>query len=266
MLFPVLAQALTAERDRLAILPLSEAFSPDGLRNLVQLLVLLPGGDDALRAGRLQLDGARLSAVHFARLNLDGVSFRSCDLSNAVFDECALARTQFEGAVLRNTAFLHVPENGLTGASFGDGEHFESILIGDRRRIEELGQFLEWLGVSTGRRGPIGGPCPTARQVLFLFRKFIHVDGQGRRDSLDRRGVLRGRQEAGAPSTAECLSASIDFGYLEPREFNQVRRGGGVRYGEMVGFVKHQQLSPGLRSLLDSLCRAAGCPHVPMSP
>ncbi len=263
MLFPVLAQALVNDLDRLSVVPTAEPLSQEGLRNLVQLIALIPGGDAALRTGRLSLDGAHLFGVRFVSLNLEAVSFRSCDLSNTVFDKCKLRGAHFEGAVLRNTAFLDIPEQDLVGATFGECEHFESIVVGERKRVEDPRAFEEWLEATTGRREPIVGPCPTARQVLFLFRKFIQVDGQPRRDSLDRRGVLRGRQEPGAPSTGDCLDAAIDFGYFQTRDFSQVRRAAGPGYGEMVTFVKSQSLTPGLRSLIDSLCRIPGCRHLP---
>ncbi len=104
---------------------------------------------------------------------------------------------------------------------------------------------------------------PPRLLCIYLFRKFVHVDGQGRRDSLDRLGVLRGRQVPGAPDYEKCVSGAIEFGYLESAEFQRVRRPRGPKYGELVTFVKNSTTSPGLRSLLDSLCRIPGCSHIP---
>ena len=262
MLFPVLSHALSSDLKRLVEFALSESLTADGFRNLVQLLVLIPGGDEIFRGKRLQLEGARLQAVRFQKLNLDGVSFRGTDLTNTLFEECSLRNTRFEGAVLRGTSFLSIPEGGMHVAIFGDCEHFDSVIVGERRRIEDIRKFQQWLQAQTGREEQILGPCPTSRQVLFLFRKFIHVDGQGRRDSLDRRGVLRGRQEPNAASTEDCLKKAIDFGYFEEMAHEGIRRATGPQYAEMVSFVKNQVISASLKSLLDSLCRIPGCKHV----
>ncbi len=264
VLFPVLATALRDRLDLVARLPVSELLSPDGLRNLVQLVGLIPGGDARLRDGTVPVEGARLQDVRLTGLNLTGVSFRGCDLATAVFDRCTLQNNRFEGAHLRNTKFLHGTEVGLHSASFGDCEHFESVILGERRRFEDAKAFMQWFA-GAGAEIPLG-PCPTARQVLVLFRKYIHVDGQPRRDSHDRRSLLRGRQEPGGPPPEDCLASAIDLGYLEARDFGQIRRATGSKYGEMVTYVKSQVLSPGLTSFLDSLCRAPGCAHVPKRP
>lgn len=185
MLFPVLSQGIGSKLDRLIDISLKESLSADGFRNLVQLVSLIPGGDAVFIDRRLQMDSARLQGVHFSGLNLDGVSFRGSDLTNVVFDGCSLKATKFEGSVLRGTGFLRIPKGGMISATFGDCEQFESIITGDRKRIDALEKFKEWLYIQTGRQEPICGPCPTTRQLLFLFRKFVHVDGQGRRDTLD---------------------------------------------------------------------------------
>jgi len=266
VLFPVLATALRDRLDAVARLPAGESLSPDGLRNLVQLVAFIPGGDARLRDGTVPVEGARLQDVRLVSLDLTGISFRGCDLATAVFDGCTLKHNRFEGAHLRNTRFLHGTEAGLGSATFGDCEHFESVIIGERRRFDDAKTFLQWLvGAGVSGEAPLGA-CSTTRQVLVLFRKYIHVDGQPRRDSHDRRSLLRGRQEPGAPSPADCLASALDLGYLEAREFDQVRRATGSKYGEMVTFVKSQVLSPGLTSFLDSLCRAPGCAHVPKRP
>jgi hypothetical protein len=261
MLFLVLAGLLRDRLDLLARLPATEPLSPEGLRNLVQLLALIPGADTRFRDGTISVEGARLNGVRFRDLNLAGVSFRGCDLEAATFDGCTLEGNRFEGAHLRNTSFIRGTETGLRSGSFGDCEHFESVILGERSRFEDPTSFMEWI-LGARARKDTSGPCPAARQVLVLFRKYVHVDGQPRRDSHGRRSLLRGRQEHGGPSPEACFSAAIDLGYLEERDFDQVRRPTGPKYGEMVSYVKSQLLSPGLRSLLDSLCRAPGCSHV----
>lgn len=262
ILFLVLAGALRDRLDLLARLPAAQPLSPEGLRNLVQLVALIPGADTRFRDGTIPIEGARLHGVRFRDLNLAGVSFRGCDLETATFDRCTLNENRFEGTHLRNTSFLHGTETGLRSGSFGDCEHFESVILGDRSRFEDADAFMDWLLGAGAKKDMPSGPCPTARQVLVLFRKYIHVDGQPRRDSHGRRSLLRGRQEHGGPSPEACLSAAVDLGYLEERDFDQVRRPTGPKYGELVSYVKSQVLSPGLASLLDSLCRVPGCSHV----
>jgi hypothetical protein len=232
----------------------------------VQLIALIPGGDGKFRDRTISVEGARLNGLRFTALDLSGVSFRGCDLATTVFDRCVLKGNRFEGAHLRNTGFLNGTEQGLTSASFGDCEHFESVVVADRRRFGDVKAFLQWRLGDTARADAASGPCPTARQVLVLFRKYVQVDGQPRRDSHERRSLLRGRREPGAPSPEDCLSAALDLGYLEARDFDQIRRATGSKYGEMVTYVKSQLLSPGLRSLLDSLCRVPACTHASTRP
>jgi len=261
----VLAGALRDNLEDLIALAAREPLSPEGMRNLVQLIVLIRGGDARLRDGALRIEGCRLDGIRFRNLDLTGVSFRGCDLVGAVFDGCTMAEARFEGAHLHGTAFRHGSEEGLVAAHFGDLEHFESVVVGDRRHFSDHREFVQWLRGAVAPMATLG-PCPSARQLLVLFRKYVHVDGQGRRDAHARRSLLRGRQEPGGPSPEACLDAALDFGYLEPREFDQIRRATGPKYGEMVSFVKTQAVSGGLRSLLDGLCRAPGCPHVPRRP
>ncbi len=262
ILFHVLSQALAAEQYSLAKFAGAESLSSDGFRNLIQLILNIPGGDKIFRDKLILLEGARLQGLRFNSSNLDGVSFRGSDLTNTYFSECSLRDAHFEGAVFRNTGFQRLPENGLLAASFGNCEHFDSIILDNRRVMNEIRSFRKWLSGQTGVKEISIGPCPTSRQILFLFRKFIHINGQARRDSLDKRGVLRGHQETEAPSNEQCLQEAIEFGYLGKVDRDQIRRSTGPRYGEMVTFVKSQEISPGLRSLLDSLCRIPGCRHI----
>jgi len=265
MIFQVLARTIVDNPERLVRLGESATLPSDGLRNLVQILAFVPEGDRFLRAGRLLLEGARLGGVCLRKLNLDGVSFRGCDLTNVDFAGSSLRNTRFEGALLENTLFTDVPRGALEGAAFGNCEHFDSVIVGQKKRIEDVQEFNQWLKSETGSEEELAGPCPTSRQLLHLFRKFILVDGQGRRDQLDPRGIVRGRQEPGAPAYKDCVEAALDFGYLEQRDYGRIGRVTGAKYGELVTFVKSQRLSSGLSSLLDSLCRVPGCAHVPAS-
>ncbi len=262
ILLRVLSQSLANRVEQITSLAIRESLPADGFRNLVQLLAMTQGGDAVLRTGRLMLDGARLAGVHFHQLNLDDASLRGCDLSNADFTGSFLRKARFEGSLLKNTRFTNLPEGALMGARFGGGEHFDSIIVGERRRIEDRHAFHEWVSKVTGQPEVAPGPCPSSLQLLHLFRKFVHVNGQGRRDWIDRRGLERGRRVPGAPLYEDCISAALSFRYLEKGEFAVIRRPTGSYYGEMVSFVKNQVISSGIRSLLDSLCRVPGCVHI----
>jgi len=262
ILFSVMEQGLAIDMDGLANLSVNEALSSDGSRNLVQLLARIPCGVEVFRDKRIALDGGRLNGVCFQNADLSEVSFRGADLTNAKFINCNLKGAKFEGAVLHKTSLRNIPDKGLHLAQFGDCEHFESVIV-DGRIFDDYDRFRKWILGQTGVKESSVGPCPNARQLLFLFRKFIRVDGQGRRDVLDRHGVLRGRQEPNAASTEDCLHACLDFGYLEEEHGQRIRRSSGTKYSEMVTFVKNQIISSNLRSLLDSLCRIPGCAHMP---
>lgn len=263
ILFSVLSRALEDKLEDLITFSNNEPLSQHGFRNLVQLINIIPMGFKKIKEGKIRLDGAKLQGVVFQNADLSGVSFRSADLSSAGFFCCNLQHALFEGAIIRKTIFEKIPERGLLSARFGDCEHFESAIV-DGRLIEDYKKFRKWNTEKTGIKEQAEGLCPSARQLLFLFKKFIHVDGQGRRDILDRRGVLRGKKEPGAETIENFLRASLDFGYFEEERGQRIRRASGTKYGEMVTFVKNQITSPDIRSLLDSLCRVPLCTHVPM--
>jgi hypothetical protein len=262
VLFRVLRQTARSRLAELIDIARGEWLPPIAFRNLVQLLACTEGGDAVLRRGDVRLEGARLTGVRFADLNLEAVSFRGCDLTNAEFRRCSLRGADVERASLQNTKFVKLQRGALAGAKFGGGEHFDSVIVDDGRRIEDLDEFAEWLGKETGKGRPAVSVCPSRLQLLHLFRKFVHVDGQGRRDWLDPRAVTRGRQVGGAPPYERFARAAIEYGFLveDPRA-GQIRRGGNPLYGQMVSFVKTGALSDTIRSLLDSLCRLPGCAH-----
>jgi hypothetical protein len=260
LLFKAIARTVDKESDRVVKVALGEWLPPVGFRNLIQLLVMTTGGDEALRNRKLQVEGTRLIGVRFERLDLSGVSFRGCDLTNVAFVGCMLQRANFERTLLQNTQFAELATGALDGATFGEGENFESVIVG-KRRMTDIEVFRKWVAEQTGTSVPTGGPCATMLQMLHLFQKFVHLDGQGRRDSLPRRAVTRGRQVSGAPEYERCAQAAVEFGYLETAAFDHLCRPSGPRYGEIVSLVTRHMLSEGMRSLLDSLCRRPGCRH-----
>jgi len=256
----VLARRLAGRASDVATLAITESVPGEGFRNLVQLVALLPGGDRTLREMRC-LDAARLPGVRFAGLDLRGVSFCGTDLTMAEFRRCILRDVSFDGAVLKNTRFEQITTGALQGARFGEGESFESVIV-DGIAIEDYQRFQEWQSRVTGAAAQGASACPTALQVLHLFHKFIHVNGQARRDSIDRRGIVRGKHYAGAPPYEDCVDAACNMAFLKPSD-----RGGGYDrttgplYGDMVAFVRNQTLSHSLRNLLETLCRRPGCVH-----
>jgi hypothetical protein len=266
VLVKTLAARLENEIERLIDLAPTEYDNPIGFRNLVQLLAMIPGSDAAFRAGRIQLEGGDLSNLLLTALDLTEVSFKGCNLSGTDFSRSMLRRAAFEGALLNNTRFVALGPDALMGARFGNAEHFESVWVGDElkpRRVETYRAFAEWQAEQTGEEQIAVLPCPTTRQVLHLFRKFVHVNGEARRNALDERALMRGARYQGATDAEDCLKAAVDFGYLKTKADlrSRISRPDGSRYGEIVTFVKGTQLSEGLRALLDSLCRGAGCQH-----
>jgi len=236
------------------------SLGPVARRNLTQLIVRSHNRRVPFADGTVLLEAVGLEGVVFEALNLDKVSFRSCDLTSAVFRNCSLRDALFEGAVLKHTRFIGC-EEALGGASFGNCEHFESVTVDRGLHLTDDGAFKRWVRKVTGVTAP-EGPCATRRQLHHVFRKFVHIDGQARRDELDRRGVERGKQYSGAPDSRECVERLLKAGYLEEdRRSRRIRRAQGPMYGEMVNFVSRGDVSTGLRTLLNVLCSKPGCQH-----
>ncbi len=268
ILFRVIAKKVVKTADILEPVLSAGSVSPEGLRNLAQLAAMCPEGDRVFRDGRMVLDGLRLEGVRFAGLNLEGVSLRCCNLTNTDFDRCNLRTTQFEGAVLKDTRFTNLPGGSLQGATFGNVDHFESVVVRDGKRLTDEKEFQRWLLKETGgaKSTPtaVSGGCPTISQLLHMFWKFVRVDGQARRDWLEKRALIRGKQYTNAPHYEKCVKTTIEFGYLEAIHHSRIRRPHGSKYGEIVTFVKGGDISEGLRSLLESLCQVPRCRHVRM--
>ena len=268
ILFRVIAKKVVKIADILEPVFSAGSVSPEGFRNLAQLTAMCPEGDRVFRDGCMVLDGLRLEGVRFAGLNLEGVSLRCCNLTNTDFDRCDLRRTRFEGAVLKDTRFTNLPGGSLQGATFGNVDHFESVIVRNGKRLTDEKEFRQWLLKETGgaKSTPtaVSGGCPTISQMLHMFRKFVHVDGQARRNWLEERALTRGKQYANAPHYEKCVKRTIEFDYLDVIHHGRIRRPQGSKYGEIVTFVKGGDISEGLRSLLESLCQVPGCRHVRM--
>ncbi|MCR4409136.1 MAG: pentapeptide repeat-containing protein [Candidatus Saccharicenans sp.] len=264
VILSVLVNGLANKLNELAELPCHENFSSDGIRNIIQILLNSNNGFIPIREGLISLEGKNLKDLIFRNKDLRDISFRASDLSNTIFDNCILQNARFEGAIIRGTVFKNSSKDFLKDAKFGDCEHFQSAKLNDKL-IDDYDEFIDIISKYTGREPKTEGICPSARQLMVLFRKYIYPDGQARRNMLDRRGVLRGKKEKGAESPEDFLQAAIDFGFLiEEEKGKYIKRAQGDKYGEMVSFIKNQIISPSISSLLDSLCRIPNCRHVPV--
>ena len=237
-----------------------ESLRPIARRNLIQLILLSHDLSVPFARTGVSLEGVGLEGLVFESLNLDDVSFRSSDLTNSTFRDCSLTAALFEGAILKNTRLMGSTGQQLARASFGRCEHFESIEVAGRQFVDD-GAFARWVVEATGTDA-VEGPCATKQQMHHLFRKFVHVSGQARRDELDRRGLERGKQYAGAPDAGECVDRALRSGYLEEESrLKRIRRPQGEKYGEIVNFVMGAEVSAGLTAVLNSLCSKPGCRH-----
>jgi hypothetical protein len=203
--------------------------------------------------------------MRFMALDFSGLSFRNCDLTDVTFSNSNLANAHFQGARFAGTRFIDIPEGGLRGAQFGELEHFDYFFAG-QRAIDERDKARDWLLEMTGTQQIVAEPCPTALQVRFLFQKFVRPDGTGRRNELTKNALLRGKKFTGAPSPEDCLLGALRCGYVTGPDYrDRFRRVTGLRYEEMVAFVKEWRLSETMQEYLDSYCPIRNCPHVPPS-
>jgi len=257
-------------RDSTAIGKMAEALRDAGLGEkefgcLLQIILLARPQRDVLRELRISLEGRNLRCVRFTGKDLSGVAFRNSILSDAVFDDCDLRDAQFEGALLEGTRFERIKEDMLRGARFGDMDKFHSVYDG-RQRVEDYQEAIAWVQRRTGQTRPVTGPCPTAQQLRKLFGKYIHPDGQGRRDEHREESLLRGKRFPEAPAIKEFVKACQRLGYLTPVDAKgRVRRGTGRAYDEMVQFVSSWRVSPNMRTLLAQICGTTGCRQFPCS-
>ncbi len=117
---------------------------------------------------------------------------------------------------------------------------------------------------TTGVTSEVIEPCAAARQLRYLFGKYVHVNGAPKRSTLDRKGILSSKSFHDPEDT---LRAAVRHGYLveEARYRDRVKRSDGDVYSELVANVREITLSEGISTLLDDLCAATNCSHVPTS-
>jgi hypothetical protein len=230
-------------------------------KNLVQIVALAATDEDALKD--LSMERRDLSGLIFRDLNLSSVSFRDSDLTDVEFGFCNLRGASFEGAVLKNTAFLVKDRSQLAGAEFGQMERFHSLRTETGKILVDHNALEKWITRSTGTSAKVIEPCAPARQLRHMLGKFVYPDGTARRHMLDRQGVLSGKRFY---DTGDTLEAALKYGYLlEEERFGRIKRPDGDYYSEVINYVKDLRLSPGIKSLLDDICKAEGCTHVPIS-
>ena len=239
----------------------SRSSSDRSFAHLLQILVLIDKENNMYRD--FHFDTCDLRGINFEGIDFRGASFCYADLNGAKFVSCNLQNTKFENAAISGTHFDAIDEDALHGADFGHLEHFESVSL-DGKRIDDRDSMRSWIRRNTGSTVSMKEPCPTARQLLVLFRKYVHADGSGRRNELKHDALQRGRHYSGAPRPEECVSHCMSYGYLQrPNHRQRVERASGGRYDEMVEYVKDWKMSENVRVMLDSLCAVENCPHVP---
>jgi hypothetical protein len=235
------------------------SFRGRGCAVFLSLLMLARPERDLVKRVRPNLEGQDLTAVCFVRRDLSGMSFRGANLSRAAFQGCDLHGAQFEGAFLSYTGFRG--DNELEGARFGDLGRVQSVLVRGKLLDDPL-ELRQWIAQSTGCPEPQREPCPTALQLVHLFRKFITPLGEARRDNLNRDGLVAGKRYPGAAPTEACIEAAVHHGYLVGPDYrNRFRRAGGDKYAEMVEFVRDSAVSDGIGRLLADVCPRRGCMH-----
>lgn len=268
MLLKVLAWSFQEKRDKLveAINAWASSTAPSTVhRNVIQVLALMENSRELLDRTGLSLEGADLSEIQFGSMDLHKVCFVGSDMSFTDLSKCNLQYARFESARLRDTLLPAKSSQLLSGATFDGMKSFESILPQGESRIVSYDRFLDWAEDATQVAIRRDLPCPSARQLAHLFGKFVRPNGAARRDWIDERGLLRGKQIEGGPGYRNTVEKVLEFHYLEetsPRSRRGVSRPRGPLYGEIVQFMMNSTLSPGLGNLLASLCRRPNCSHV----
>lgn len=230
------------------------------LRNILQICAY--AATDLTILKNLQLENRDISGIKFNGLDLRGVSFRGCNLTNVEFSRCLLNEAKFEGAIIENTGFWLAKRSDLKGASFGNMERLYSLSVEPGKLYDDHRFIEKWLQERTRISMSIIGPCNAAKQLRYLFGKYVYPNGFSKRAHLDRRGVLGGKRFYDAEAT---LQSAIRYDYLveEQRYRDRIKRCEGDLYNEIINYVVSLKISPGLRLLLNDVCSIENCQHVP---
>ncbi len=226
---------------------------------LLTLLMLARPDADLIKSLDANLEGCSLAGVRFRARDLRDVSFRRADLSSVQFYNCDLRGAQFEGAYLNRTRFDGSTQ--LEGAEFGDLSRAHSIFAG-KQLLDDPSKIRNWISQKTGRAQRPGQPCPTAQQLHRILSKFITPLGEPKRDQLDRRALIAGRQYEDAARAEDCVDRLARYDFLTKPDFRgRFRRAAGDKYKEIVEFVRDARVSDGLGRLISELCPRRGCLH-----
>ena len=226
-------------------------------RNALQLAVRMSAHSDRLAS--VQLAGMNLSEIQFEGHVLRGINLDGADLTDTDFREADLTDSSLNGCLIRGTRFGTDGEV-LSSIEFGEMRRFYSAYVGERL-VDDSVEFCRLIGKSKGDAEAMQSTCAAARQLRFLFGKFVDETGMGRRKYLPERALLRGKQMV--PHTEEILRGAIRAGYLdEVPNRDRLSRAEDDLYGEIVKFRTDLQMSSGIRALLDDTCKASDCPHV----
>ena len=220
------------------------------------LMMLAEPSRDVLRQEQISLEDRFLVGVRFSNLDLAKRSFRGSDLTYAVFDGCDLTESSFDSAHFNHTAFRG---NCVLHGADVRRSRTQSIVI--RNRVEEdVERIHEWFHNETGI-GTSRERCPTAQQIMYLFNKFVTPLGAPRRDRLDHKALISGKQFSGAASVKDCIKAAVGSRYLLEQDRGRYSRASGDEYKEIVEFVKERRASDGIGKLLEKLCARPSCLH-----
>lgn len=235
--------------------------SEKAYRNILQICAYAIEDSTALKG--VSIENRNISGVQFRRLDLSGVSFRSCNLTDTKYDKCVLRDTKFEGAIIQNTCFWMDEKDDLKGAQFGNTERLHSISMEPGKLDTDHKTIKKWLQEHTTISIEMVEPCSAAKQLRYMFGKFIHPNGVPKRVALAKHGILSGKKFYDAEAT---LEMAIKYGYFaeEQRYRNRVRRCEGDLYNEMLAYVTDLKPSPSLRELLNELCTVERCTHIPL--
>jgi len=246
--------------DRLLYLLKRGGLSDIAFRNVLQICAYVV--KDPVRLKSVPFEGRKIPGIKFSELDFRGVSFRECDLTDVEFGKCLLQDATFEDAIISRTVFFLNDAGDLKGALFGKMGRLYSIRTQPRGSEIEDKRAREWLQRHTGMVEPLVNPCDAALQLRYLFSKFICPDGTTKRAILGRPAALGGKEYFDRGKT---LEVAIRHGYLisEVRYRDRIGKCEGDKSKEMVNYVMDLTLSPGLRTLLDDICRVRNCQHIP---
>lgn len=262
----VVAEDIRKQRDAGKLLQLLQQpnLCDTTFRNLVQIAAYAVEDPDAL--GNIPFEGRNLCGVTFRDLSFHGVSFRGCNLRDVEFNRCLLQGAKFQHAIIDRTAFLHMDRPAMEGAQFCDIE-FSSLRTPSGRLETEYSRAKKWLRDRTGEAPEIFEPCPAARQLHYLFGKFLDRSGDVKSNRLEKQMVLTGKRFCDAEETFE---AAIRYGYLirDPARYRQRvwRNREPTEYSEMCDYIRDWVVSKKIRVLLDEICTVRKCQHVPPRP